>query len=713
MAEDPIDPAMAEAVSAEPASELGSGELPAGGTRSPRSSPTFNRWVPPTPEELSRLLPQYCIESLLGQGGMGAVYKGMQPALDRPVAIKLLPSEFSADEQFVSRFRREARMLAKLHHPGIVAVYDFGQTSEGHLYFVMEYVDGTDLRHVLRSLDSKGLAPEQAFELICQICEALHSAHKQGVIHRDIKPENVLLTRDGTVKLADFGLARPLNEEDAGGLTVTNMVMGTLAYMSPEQCIGQVDQRTDIFALGIMLYEMLTGKCPRRPFLPPSRKVVVDVRIDEVVLRALEDEPDLRYQQASDMKSAVDQIRTTTVGPAAPTPPAPTSVHRLWRRPALVAGALLAILLVICWGAIVLFTHQGPTATRDRIAMQASPGTPLESGGATNTAAVFSSPDSNEISRGTYPAALNAPPRPAIATTGNSQPQQYYWSNFAGIPGEGGNADGMGNAARFNGTWDVAVDGSGNVYAGELVNNTIRKVTPGGAVTTLAGSPGIQGSADGTRNEAKFNSPQGVAVDKSGNVYVADRNNCTIRKVTPGGVVTTLAGYSGVVGDADGTGSAARFNHPEGVAVDGSRNVYVADGLNHTIRKVTPDGVVTTLAGSPGVSGNTDGIGSAARFNVPVGVAVDGSGNVYVADWVSRTIRKVTPGGVVRTLAGYPGITGTADGMGSDARFHGPREIAVDGSGNVYVADANNGTIRKVTFRRSRHNHWRYAEGNG
>ncbi|MDP1586794.1 MAG: serine/threonine-protein kinase, partial [Prosthecobacter sp.] len=218
-------------------------------------------WQPPTPEELAALLPQYEIESLLGRGGMGAVYRGKQAALDRAVAIKLLPAELAADAEFMSRFQREARTLARLQHPGIVAVHDFGQTSQGHLYFVMEFVNGTDLA---RLIHGPGINPVQALEVITQICDALQYAHSQGVIHRDIKPANVLINTEGRAKLADFGLARPTSEETAS-LTRSNVVMGTPDYMAPEQMAGNAghaDHRADLYALGVMLYEMLTGQTP-------------------------------------------------------------------------------------------------------------------------------------------------------------------------------------------------------------------------------------------------------------------------------------------------------------------------------------------------------------------------------------------------------------------------------------------------------------------
>ncbi len=290
---------------------LDPGELLARALHSVQPTSGGRAWLPPEPEELARLLPQFQIEKLLGRGGMGAVYQGWQPTLERRAAIKLLPAEIAADPEFVARFQREARTLARLQHPGIVAIHDFGQTAEGHLYFVMEYVDGTDLHRVLHTT---GLEPAQALELIGQVCTALHYAHSQGVIHRDIKPANILLTRDGQAKLADFGLARPFHAGDVSALTSTNVVMGTPDYMAPEQRHGPADHRADIYALGVMLYEMLTGETPRGIFERPSQRVRVDVRIDEVVIRALQSEPERRYQRVSEMKTDVDRIRDTPLG---------------------------------------------------------------------------------------------------------------------------------------------------------------------------------------------------------------------------------------------------------------------------------------------------------------------------------------------------------------------------------------------------------------
>lgn len=270
-------------------------------------------------------------------------------------------------------------------------------------------------------------------------------------------------------------------------------------------------------------------------------------------------------------------------------------------------------------------------------------------------------------------------------------------TTLAGLGLVAGSADGTAGAASFNFPLGVGADGAGNVYVADTNNGTVRKITPAGVVTTLAGTSGVIGSADGNGAAASFNYPYGVAADSAGNVYVTDHGNSTIRKITSAGVVTTLAGTPGVIGNANATGAAASFNQPDGIATDSAGNVYVADTLNRLIRKITPSGVVTTLAGS-GSWGSADGFGVAASFKWPSGVATDASGNLYVADFLAHTIRKITPAGMVTTFAGTDGVSGSTDGIGAAARFNSPSGIVADSTGNVYVADNGNSTIRKITF---------------
>lgn len=264
---------------------------------------------PPLPvSDIAKLFPQLEILECLGRGGMGAVYKARQPRLDRIVALKILSPEKQGNQKFAERFEREARALARLHHPNIVAVYDFGEV-QGNFYLLMEFVDGLTLRHLLQR---RRLSPAEALAIVPKICEALQYAHGQGIVHRDIKPENILMDKEGQVKIADFGIAKILGDGERGNLT-EEQAIGTPHYMSPEQIEKPqaVDHRADIYSLGVVFYEMLTGELPLGKFQPPSKKVEVDVRLDEIVLRALEKEPELRYQQAGEIKTQVETVAAT------------------------------------------------------------------------------------------------------------------------------------------------------------------------------------------------------------------------------------------------------------------------------------------------------------------------------------------------------------------------------------------------------------------
>ena len=316
------------------------------------------RFVPPTASDLEPSFPQLEILELIGQGGMGAVYKARQKELDRIVALKILPTDIGKDGAFAERFSREAKALAKLNHPGIVTIHDFGKVElpsthgmaplpRGHAarkdnqmdnpstnvrrnplyFFLMEYVDGVNIRQLLH--DGR-VSPREALAIVPQICDALQFAHDHGIVHRDIKPENILMDRRGNVKVADFGLAKIVARwesnadskpdknkpptEKPSSLTVSGKIMGTPKYMSPEQikAPGEVDHRADIYALGVVLYQMLTGELPDKQWQPPSKKVSVDIRLDEIVLRALDRDPNLRYQSVSEFKTQIDTLSEST-----------------------------------------------------------------------------------------------------------------------------------------------------------------------------------------------------------------------------------------------------------------------------------------------------------------------------------------------------------------------------------------------------------------
>lgn len=289
-------------------------------------------WVPPTPAELAARFPGLEINELIGRGGMGAVYKARQTSLDRVVALKILPPEIGREADFTQRFAREAQAMAKLNHPHIVAIYDFGHADD-LFYLLMEFVDGPSLRQIL---NTGGVSANEALVVVPQICEALQFAHDHGIVHRDIKPENILLNRKGQVKIADFGLAKLIGQmrevpderpgesvsassgveqrtagaDQAGDCTAPGKILGTPRYMAPEQkshC-DSVDHRADIYSLGVVFYEMLTGELPGKQIIPPSQKIAIDVRLDDIVLRALEKQPEQRYQHASEIKTQVATV---------------------------------------------------------------------------------------------------------------------------------------------------------------------------------------------------------------------------------------------------------------------------------------------------------------------------------------------------------------------------------------------------------------------
>lgn len=262
----------------------------------------------PTPDQLNAIMPhgRYLADVMVGAGGMGVVYKGIQVSLNRPVAIKLMRCGDGAAYAFEDRFRREAIAMGQLNHPNIVAIFDYDRIEDDYLYFVMEYVEGTDLAEIMRT---GGMTPQLALLLLPQICHALEYAHSRGIVHRDIKPANVMVTRRGEVKVTDFGLAKKFDEFNSF-VTMTNMIMGTPEYAAPEQVDAhrEVDHRADVYSLGVMIYQMLTGALPRGAWQPPSARPGVDPRLDAIVIKAMMQDRNQRYQNVTELRRAVEEI---------------------------------------------------------------------------------------------------------------------------------------------------------------------------------------------------------------------------------------------------------------------------------------------------------------------------------------------------------------------------------------------------------------------
>jgi len=342
-----------------------------GAATTPTTSDHAGHRSPPPPiEEVAARFPQLEILELIGAGGMGAVYKARQPRLDRFVALKILSLDLAANPAFAERFNREARVLARLNHPNIVTVYDFGQEGD-YFYLLMEYVDGVNLR---QAMNAGGFKPSEALALVPDLCAALQFAHDEGILHRDIKPENILIDARGRVKVADFGIAKLIGSTpDSLSLTESGAVLGTPHYMAPEQLekAADIDHRADIYSLGVVFYEMLTGELPLGRFAPPSEKAAMDARVDDVVMRTLEKERSRRYQKASEVKTSVEAITHSTakvssqpppIGQAAPSSPSTTTAAATagWvTLAAVLTGLSLVLALPVLVVAIYFLAHRG------------------------------------------------------------------------------------------------------------------------------------------------------------------------------------------------------------------------------------------------------------------------------------------------------------------------------------------------------------------
>jgi serine/threonine-protein kinase len=855
-----------------------------GAALSPRNPPAE---TPPLSDGTSdgsgpRQIGRFQVLATIGRGGFATVYRAEDLELRRQVALKVLHPHLAADQDFVRRFRDEARAAARLHHRNIVAIYDVATTDTGQPYLVMELLQGTLLSERLGT--HTPLPPAEVISLVAQLASALDYLHANGLIHRDLKPSNVMLDRVGVATLMDFGIARSLSDE--ARLTLPGQLFGTPAYMAPELIAGEnVTAAADVYSLAILAYEMFAGRPPfegntqrilyAQAYEQPAPLRHVPDAAWQAIQRALDKDPARRYATAGEFALALAGAMTSTAATdrtltgddatelwhptitgntdlslpehtvaataepqrqvdllpadaspaggdpnatlvvpnhgtaagsasAAASKPPHTLADAAGRFPAVraeaaatpiaakeappeavvarpeprrgnrllaVAGLVALLVLVLALGAGLLLSRRRAAPTGRAASKPSVPPTALagsgpapaapagqinlritapSEGAAVNSTVLVSVEQSGAVIK---PATDNDPnaahyhyfidrnpddvlkpgqpiptgqpdiihsASPSLAIPDLKPGQHHVWVvlahtdhtpyspniqrdvTFTVVPaasavqtvagsGRQGVADGAGSAAQFSNPAAVAVDASGNLYVADTGNSRIRRITPAGVVSTIAGS-----------GAGQFDHPRGVAVDRAGNVYVADTGNNQIRRIAPDGTVTTLAGSGspglGGGGLVDGPGAQAQFKEPIGIAVDADGNVYVADSGNNRIRKVTPDGRVSTLAGSgpPGSGGFADGPGASARFNAPRGVAVDSSGNLYVADTLNQRIRKITPDGTVSTLAGT-GDQGTANGAASAALFSNPDGVAVDSSGNVFVSDNASFRLRQIT----------------
>jgi sugar lactone lactonase YvrE len=515
-----------------------------------------------------------------------------------------------------------------------------------------------------------------------QLAEGLSFAHRSGIIHRDLKPANILLAADDRVCLADFGLARTLFNDSIVEVE-SRHGEGTAQYMSPAVAAGEAeDTRCDIYAFGALLYEMLTGQPPYqgrttkeilRQILagPPKPIATVNPKADRALAAVAEGamarELRDRYAEIRDVLADLQRVKAgqPPLGPHGADRDRRSALSWPPRWPAtLLALGCLAGLITLGW----LFSREHPkpapprpappVVVRELLRLQAPWGVAVDSGGN----ALVADKERCTISRFTPAGGID----------------------LAGLPGRPGPTNGLGANAQFVLPRGIAVDSAGNIFVAD--SHSLRKVTPTGAVS------GFPETTNQIAPTFTFDLPSGVAVDAEGNVFVADRY--TIRKVSPTGAVTTLAGLEGHAGRADGT-NAAFSDLEKGLALDAAGNLYVGDCFNHTIRKISPKGVVTSLAGT-NQPGSADGPVREARFFKPCGLAVDAATNVIVADSGNNTIRMITPQGLVSTLAGVPGRAGRTDGPAATALFNNPQGVAVDASGIIYITDTGNGMLRQL-----------------
>jgi hypothetical protein len=601
----------------------------------------------------------------IGHGGMSRVYLALDTRLElspgspRRVAVKVIDEELADDPEFQRRFKREGGVLASLQHDNIITIFDIGQ--QGNLaYLVYPYIEGGTLQRLL----GRPLPVGEVAAVLAPIADALDTAHALqpiGIIHRDIKPSNVLLTEQGKPIVADFGLAHlATTDGDAQNLTRTAATLGTPSYMSPEQAAGDpVDGRADQYALAIIAYELLTGTLPfvgetplrtailhvTAPVPPPrARNPGIATATEAALLRALAKHPADRFPTCQAFVAALapagasaDPARTALLAGRTAGANRSSGRGRWW------LGGLAAAIVMIAAGGVWLATH--------------GKGGPAHSSAAVANAKVT--------------------PTAALPLAG-SQPQLV--AGGGGKDDGTGFLDGDGSAAAFNYPAGVALGGRNDLLIADRSNAAVRRVA-GSSVSTVAHSR-PSGTATGSGAIDRLTEPLTIASARNGAIYVTDAN--AVLRVATNGAIAMLAGAVSS-GYNDGTGAAARFNRPRGLAIDAADNVYVADGDNHRIRKIAPGGVVTTFAGS-GLAGEADGAASKASFVTPSGLTIDAAGNLYVVDIGADAVRMITPAGMVSTIL-------RKDATHSYS-FAGP--IAMNAAGTLFVAQNATPSILRI-----------------
>jgi serine/threonine protein kinase len=651
----------------------------------------------------------YRVVSLLGRGGMGEVYQARDSRLGRTVALKILPANVAGDQERMKRFVLEAKAASALSHPSVATIYDIGEKN-GITFIAMEYVEGQTLE---QRMNGRQMNAIEVRTVARQVAEALEAAHSKGITHRDIKPANLMITTRGEVKVLDFGLAK-MSQQAAPGLsairTLPGVLMGTVEYMSPEQALGrEVDHRTDIFSLGVVLYQMATGRSPFAAISvgetidrilhsepePISRlNPAIPPELERVIRKCLEKERERRYQSARELLADLRERRLATASSR--------SIRDFILRPKLVIA--FGVIGLLAWLATLVLivaqrlekptgsesNHPSQTIARSAVP-EVKPSQPAPTSSADDRA---NQSDRVAPTNESGPTDTNRSSAPAPAPDTTDRVKETQGKTIpAGIESvtPGGSIPTIVDTVYSPSA--IAVDAAGNIYIAETDGGRIFKVTTSGTILTIAGTgtPGFSGDG-GPATAAQLNSPWGLAVDAAGNVYISDSGNRLIRRVTPSGVITTVAGNGGYGFGGDGDGgpaTSAQLLYPRGLAVDSVGKLYISDSIR--LRKVSSDGVISTVtAGLPSSPGN-----NAYSF---WGLAVTEAGDVYLADNNRSRVFKVRPNGAISSVAGNgtQGFNGDG-GPATSAQLSRPVDVALDSAGNLYIADIGTPRVRKVT----------------